>query len=160
MDRMAVATDDVLAAVAPELDGLAAHEAEAFGLRVARWWADLVDALAVVHQPEVVDDLAERLVRSAARAYAEREPELKRLDQVRLLEPDWFQHPRMLGYAAYADRFAGDLRGVADHVRYLRHLGVTYLHLMPLLLPRPGDQRRRVRRRRLPHGPPRPRHDR
>ena len=30
----------------------------------------------------------------------------KRLDLRRMLEPDWFQHPRMLGYAAYADRFA------------------------------------------------------
>ena len=53
-------------------------------------------------------------------------------------EPDWFQQPSMLGYAAYADRFAGTLRGVGERVPYLRDLGVTYLHLMPLLTPRPG----------------------
>ena len=46
--------------------------------------------------------------------------------------------PSMLGYAAYADRFAGTLRGVEERVPYLRDLGVTYLHLMPLLTPRPG----------------------
>ena len=44
----------------------------------------------------------------------------------------------MLGYAAYAERFAGDLPGVAEQVDYLNELGVTYLHLMPLLQPRDG----------------------
>jgi len=43
-----------------------------------------------------------------------------------------------VGYAAYADRFADDLVGVAKRIPYLQRLGVTYLHLMPLLLPRPG----------------------
>jgi glycosidase len=44
----------------------------------------------------------------------------------------------MLGYACYAERFAGDLRAVGERVPYLVELGVTYLHLMPLLQPRPG----------------------
>ena len=43
----------------------------------------------------------------------------------------------MLGYACYADRFAGDLRAVGEKVPYLAELGVTYLHLLPLLQPRP-----------------------
>ena len=38
-----------------------------------------------------------------------------------------------------SDLFAGDLKGVADRVDYLVELGVTYLHLMPLLKPRPGQ---------------------
>ena len=47
----------------------------------------------------------------------------------------------MLGYAAYADRFGGTLNGVAERTPYLADLGVTYLHLMPLLTPRqpPND---------------------
>jgi len=53
--------------------------------------------------------------------------------------PDWFQQPGMVGYVCYADRFAGDLRGVAGHLDYLAELGVTYLHLMPLLRPREGE---------------------
>jgi amylosucrase len=45
----------------------------------------------------------------------------------------------MLGYAAYADRFAGTIAGVKEKIPYLKELGVTYLHLMPVLLPRSGD---------------------
>ncbi|WP_254185770.1 alpha-amylase family protein [Nocardioides panacis] len=44
----------------------------------------------------------------------------------------------MVGYAAYADRFAGTLAGVAERASYLTDLGVGYLHLMPLLTPRPA----------------------
>ena len=43
-----------------------------------------------------------------------------------------------MGYAAYADRFGGTLNGVAERTPYLADLGVTYLHLMPLLTPRAG----------------------
>ncbi|MGH3068640.1 MAG: alpha-amylase family glycosyl hydrolase [Streptosporangiaceae bacterium] len=45
----------------------------------------------------------------------------------------------MIGYVCYPDRFAGSLRGVRQHLDYLAELGVTYLHLMPLLRPRDGD---------------------
>ena len=57
-----------------------------------------------------------------------------------------------MGYVAYADRFAGTLAGVRERLPYLRELGVTYLHLMPLLRARPGAQRRRLRGRRLRRG--------
>ena len=53
--------------------------------------------------------------------------------------PGWFGQPDMLGYSAYADRFAGDLRGVAERVPYLQELGVRYLHLLPFLRMRQGD---------------------
>jgi amylosucrase len=45
----------------------------------------------------------------------------------------------MIGYVCYADRFAGSLQGVRQHLDYLVGLGVTYLHLMPLLRPRDGE---------------------
>jgi glycosidase len=45
----------------------------------------------------------------------------------------------MIGYVCYADRFAGSLPGVRQHLDYLAELGVSYLHLMPLLRPRPGE---------------------
>jgi amylosucrase len=44
----------------------------------------------------------------------------------------------MVGYACYADRFGGTLAGVRERLDYLAELGVTYLHLMPLLAPREG----------------------
>jgi glycosidase len=45
----------------------------------------------------------------------------------------------MIGYVCYTDRFAGTLAGVREHLDYLAELGVTYLHLMPLLRPRAGE---------------------
>lgn len=95
--------------------------------------------LGAVYDPEVAAGLGERLVVLAAGAYSERPGDLARLDEQRILRPDWFQSESMLGYAAYADRFAGDLAGVAERVAYLEELGVTYLHLMPLLMTAEGD---------------------
>ena len=83
--------------------------------------------------------MANRLVRIAAENFQQRPAELRLLDLRRHADPQWFQHPQMLGYATYADLFAGDLRGVPTEVDYLAELGVTYLHLMPLLQPRPGQ---------------------
>jgi amylosucrase len=109
---------------------------ETFDERLARWWPDLLDGLRPLYDdPESV---ARRLVAVAAAAFAERPDDLHRLDLRRSLEPDWFQRPGTVGYAAYADRFAGTLRGVAERAPYLTSLGVRYLHLMPLLTPRPS----------------------
>ncbi len=129
----------VRAAVVAPLADLDPGRRELFELRLERWWTDLRDGIEVVFPGEAGQALLVDLVGAAARAYAERDPELHRLDQERTLAPDWFQQPHMLGYAAYAERFAGDLDGVRGSVDYLRELGVTYLHLMPLLRPRDGD---------------------
>ncbi|HYO38589.1 MAG TPA: alpha-amylase family protein [Nocardioidaceae bacterium] len=108
---------------------------EVFEARVQRWLPDLVDALHGLYVD--ASEVADRLVVLAARAYAERDDELHSLDLRRSLEPDWFQKPSMVGYAAYTERFGGTLAGVADATDYLTDLGITYLHLMPLLEPRP-----------------------
>ena len=104
-----------------------------------RWWPDLQAGLRAVYPADAVAALEQRLLHLAATAYAHRDPELHRLDQLRILSPDWFQAPQLLGYAAYAERFGGTLAGVAEQVPYLRELGIGYLHLMPLLRPRAGD---------------------
>ncbi len=104
--------------------------------RIDRWRSDLLTPLANLYpEPERV---AERLLAIVEKAYAARSAELHELDARRQVEPDWFQLPSALGYAAYADRYAGTLRGVEEHVDHLVDLGVTYLHLMPLLQPRPA----------------------
>ena len=74
-----------------------------------------------------------------AGAHAARDPALKRLDHEREITPDWFQRQRRAGYSCYVDRFADTLQGVRERLPYLRDLGVSYLHLMPLLRTRPGD---------------------
>ena len=118
---------------------LPADRREMFDVALRRWWPDLWDGLSAVYPAQAAGGLAARLVGLAARAAAERPDDLVRLDLTRLLRPDWFQEPGMVGYAAYADRFAGDLAGVSRRIDYLSELGVSYLHLMPLLRPRPGD---------------------
>ncbi len=133
------APDHIHALAARELTGAPAHRRELFALRLDRWWPDLDEGLTAVYDVDAAHELSERLVALAVRAYLERPAGLGSLDQRRTLDPDWFQSERMLGYAAYADRFAGDLSAVGEHIDYLCELGVTYLHLMPLLRPREGD---------------------
>ena len=79
------------------------------------------------------------LVAQVGRLAAARPAELQAQDQQRLAKPDWFQDQSMLGYCAYADRFGGTLSGVAQRIPHLRELGVRYLHLLPFLRPRAGE---------------------
>lgn len=110
-----------------------------FRTRVELYWADVLRPLRRLYgERKDFDEWAERLLEIVARGYADRPPELRLMDLRRQGEPDWFQQPDMLGYVIYADRFAGDLRGVGEHISYLKEMGVTYLHLMPLLKPRTG----------------------
>jgi amylosucrase len=136
MHPMSSAPPKIHKAAAKALRDVGRRRRETFALRLDRYWDDLASAVGEVYAD---DDLLARLVRAAATAYAERPDDLHALDERRLLTPDWLQHPRMFGYACYADRFAGDLPGVAKHLDHLEELGVTYLHLMPLLQPREGD---------------------
>jgi amylosucrase len=107
-----------------------------FEARVERWLPDLMEALTAVY--DAPEPVVRRLLHLAECAFAARSDELHRLDLRRSLAPDWFQRPEVVGYAAYADRFAGTLAGVAERIDYLADLGVRYLHLMPLLDPRPA----------------------
>ncbi len=118
------------------LNDLPSHRRQLFEARLERWLPDLDAALAPLYADPV--EVRDRLVQLAATAFAARSEELHALDLTRSLAPDWFQRPEVIGYAAYADRFAGDLAGVADRAAYLEDLGVRYLHLMPLLTPRPA----------------------
>lgn len=76
-------------------------------------------------------------VRAMVDAAAEERPEaLKAWD---LHHARWWLSPRAVGYSAYVDRFGGDFRGVSSALSYLDALGVTYLHLLPLMKPRAGE---------------------
>jgi amylosucrase len=121
------------------LRDLSPVERDIFRARVEQYWPDALRPLRRLYggRPDF-DSWCGRLLEVVAQGYLARPAELRLLDLRRQGEPDWFQRSDMLGYVAYADRFAGHLRGVADHISYLKELGVTYLHLMPLLRPRPG----------------------
>ncbi|MEQ9811211.1 MAG: alpha-amylase family glycosyl hydrolase [Azospirillaceae bacterium] len=51
----------------------------------------------------------------------------------------WFAGHEQIGAVAYVDRWAGTLADLPAKLPYLRDLGVTYLHLMPLLRAREGE---------------------
>ena len=114
------------------------RDADTFLLRLARYGPELLESLETVYG-EAAGELYERLTDALVLGTHERPADLKRLDEARLLRPDWLQQEGTLGYVAYTDRFAGTLKGVKEHLPYLKELGVTYLHLMPLLLPREGE---------------------
>ncbi|MGL4953661.1 MAG: alpha-amylase family glycosyl hydrolase, partial [Culicoidibacterales bacterium] len=52
---------------------------------------------------------------------------------------DWYMSEKMVGTVFYVDLFANNLKELQAKIPYLQDLGVTYVHLMPLLKPRPGN---------------------
>ena len=125
--------------VATQLAEIPTWERDVFLSRVDAQWDALASGLAAAFGPGQVEPVASRLLDVAVAKFLERPSGLHALDSERLGHPGWLQSERMVGYAAYTERFAGNLAGVAERVPYLKELGVTYLHLMPLLTPRPGD---------------------
>ena len=103
--------------------------------RFDRWAPDLYAGLAAIYP---ADETMAAITDVIASIFKARSPELRARDQERILKPDWFQSQDAIGYVAYADLFAGDLNGIRKKIDYLQDLGVTYLHLMPLLTPRPS----------------------
>ena len=106
-----------------------------FLARFGRYLPELAAGLEAVY-PKA--DVLPRLLEIMLAHHTERSVALRQLDYQRLLAPDWFERPETIAYVAYTERFAGDLNGVHQRLEYLKTLGVTYLHLMPFLKPRPA----------------------
>ena len=108
-------------------------------MRFERFFTELRDPVfALYGSDERLPRAWRALLDAIARTAAERPAELRALDHEREITPDWLQREQAVGYVAYVDRFAGTLAGVRERLPYLRELGVTYLHLMPLLHARPA----------------------
>jgi len=86
-----------------------------------------------------IDALEQRLLAVLGDNVDQRPAELQSLDAVREQDPGWFLRADRIGYVCYVDRFAGTLRELADRLDHLVELGTSYLHLMPLLRSRPGE---------------------
>jgi amylosucrase len=111
-----------------------------FALRLDRSAPDLWPMLEQLYgQHPGYPALQDKLLKVLRKAWKDRPADLKLLDLKRDLNPDWFQRADMAGYVFYIDRFAGTLQGVLEKLDYLQDLGVTYVHFMPCLKPRPGD---------------------
>ena len=74
------------------------------------------------------------LVEVMANRYIERSEELEQRDMARECDHNWFLSQEWVGMALYADGFAGDLKGVREHIPYLQELGVNMVHIMPMLV--------------------------
>jgi amylosucrase len=114
-------------------------EQEIFRIRFQQGLTDVLRPLnALYSRRQDFEAWVIRFIDIVAHAYAKRPQELRLLDLARSSEPDWFQQSNMIGYVCYTERFAGTLKGATSRIPYLKELGVTYLHLMPLLKTRPG----------------------
>ena len=115
-------------------------QTDLFQMRLARSAPDLWPMLDELYgqRPDYAEFRA-NLLQALEDGWKARPDALRRLDLQRDLEPDWFARPTMAGYVFYIDRFAGNLLGILDKLDYLTDLGITYVHLMPCLEPRPGD---------------------
>ncbi len=67
------------------------------------------------------------------RLWQERPESLKKIDRAREAEPDWYKGNSLTGMLMYVNAFAGNLKGVKEHLDYVEDCKVNYLHLMPLL---------------------------
>ena len=115
------------------------RDADIFWLRFERYFEDIIYPLRELFgdRPDFSEQ-TEIIFSQMVAAYAIRPQPLRLLDLERQFTPDWFERSNMVGYICYPDLFAGTLAGVREKVPYLDELGITYLHLMPLLNPRPA----------------------
>ncbi|TWT99145.1 Amylosucrase [Botrimarina colliarenosi] len=81
----------------------------------------------------------ETIVQTITEAWIEREGGLCGLDALREEDRSWFQSHRMVGATCYVDLFAGGFKALGDHLPYLKELGITYLHLMPIFRSPEGE---------------------
>ena len=98
---------------------------------------DFLNSYCVLY-PEASPAQIQRLMDILSVVDQERVPTLKALDSDREWKADWFQQPNQVGMMLYVDLFAGNLEGIREHIGYFKELGITYLHLMPLLKPHSG----------------------
>lgn len=81
----------------------------------------------------------ERILRSLIRSWLDRPEALRKLDEKREADPEWFQSQDMVGIVLYVDLFSDNLLKLKEHIPYFKRLGLTYLHLMPLFATPHGE---------------------
>lgn len=115
-------------------------EQEIFEIRLGAHWGDVLRPFQALYGERTdFDAWLERIVLLLAKMYAKRPFYLRTIDIARTEKPDWFQESNMIGYVCYTDRFVSNLKAIKAKIPYLKELGITYLHLMPLLEPREGQ---------------------
>lgn len=111
-----------------------------FEARLAEYWPRLFQLLLELYG-ERYDFFyhLEEILQTAARAWHDRSPRLREIDENRTINPGWFQSNEMVGGALYVDLFSDNLQQLKKSISYFQELGVSYVHLMPLFESRPGN---------------------
>jgi amylosucrase len=78
----------------------------------------------------------EQLKLSLKSYYESRPEKLKKRD---MEDEQWTQNRNTVGMMLYVDCFAGNLKKLAKKASYFKSLGITLIHLMPILKPREGQ---------------------
>jgi len=81
----------------------------------------------------------ERILLTAIDCWLSRPDELCQLDIRRENDPGWYLSEKMVGGSLYIDLFSKDLNQLRDKIPYLKDLGLTYVHLMPMFASRLGN---------------------
>ena len=84
------------------------------------------------NRPDFLQQI-QRLVETMARGYINRSEALQQLDLDKEKDYNWFLSQQWVGMALYCDGFAGDLKGVRNHLNYFQELGVNMVHIMPIM---------------------------
>lgn len=74
----------------------------------------------------------EQLCVLLAKSWVDRNHSLRKLDDQRIADPLWFRRETMVGAMVYVDLFSDTIKGIDQKLEFFDHLGITYLHLMPL----------------------------
>ena len=82
------------------------------------------------------DQALKQLFSMMDEAKAQRLTELVAMDRN---ERSWYFDQSIVGMTLYTDLFAGSLKKLRQKISYFDELGVSFLHLMPLLKPRDGE---------------------
>ena len=83
------------------------------------------------HHP-AAESLFEDLIKTIIKAYKLRSVVLKERDIKKLEQQHWFLSNQINGMSLYVDRFCGNLQTLETKLDYFEHLGVNFLHLMPI----------------------------
>lgn len=137
--------DTTLARLRPRLEERFAHrvdpvEWESFSRRLDENFDSLFSPLHTLYGSEYDFFFhVETVVQTITEAWIERDAGLRGLDALREEDPAWFQSHRMVGATCYVDLFAGGFTGLGEKLPYLKELGITYLHLMPIFRSPDGE---------------------
>ena len=72
------------------------------------------------------------LLTSLIRNYQQRPTPYLKKDAAKQKQGNWYLSNKITGMSLYVDRFAGNLKGLANKLNYFDELGVNFLHLMPV----------------------------